>query len=58
MSKIINLRTARKAKDKVKSRQKADENALRHGRTKQEKRAEELANNRIVKQLDAHKRET
>ncbi len=57
MSKVVNLRTARKAQQRLAKRQKADQNATLHGRSKSQKNLEENETDRQVAFLDAHKRD-
>jgi len=40
---IVNLNKARKARERAEERRAADENRMRHGRTKAERRAEDSA---------------
>ena len=57
MSKLVNLRTARKAQQRLAKRQAGDENAARHGRTKSQKLVEEAEKQRQQDLLDGHKRD-
>lgn len=57
MAKIINLRAARKAKDRADARAKGDENAVRFGRTKAEKTLEAARADKVRRDLDGHERE-
>ncbi len=53
---IVNLRKARKARDRVEKEKRAEENRVKFGRTKVE-REQESANKVIAaRRLDAHKR--
>lgn len=52
----INLNRARKARARAEARQQADENALRHGRTKAERLAEAAKKALANKRLDGHAR--
>lgn len=54
MSKVVNLRRARKAKARGEAARSADANAARHGRTKAERRAEEDAADRAARHVDGH----
>lgn len=54
MAQIINLRQARKAKARKEKEAKASENRVVHGRTKGEKRAEELIGEQEKAKLDGH----
>ena len=52
---VVNLNTARKAKDRATARAKADENAMKHGRTKAERTLQQDLARRVVGQvLAAH----
>jgi hypothetical protein len=55
--KPINLNKARKAKAKSDAKAKADENAIRFGRSKAERSADELREARRLLRLDQHKRD-
>ena len=55
--KPINLNKARKAKARSNAKAKADENAIRFGRSKAEKSADELREARRLLRLDQHKRD-
>ncbi|NWH08401.1 MAG: DUF4169 family protein [Alphaproteobacteria bacterium] len=57
MSKIINLRRARKAKTRAEGAAKAEENRARFGRTKAERSRDDDEAARAARHLDAHKRE-
>lgn len=57
MSKVVNLRTARKAQQRLAKSQKADQNAALHGRRKFQKKQEEDQAERSVTFLDGHKRD-
>lgn len=57
MARIINLNRVRKAQAKVAGKTRADENAARFGRTKDEKRVETLKAERARRDLDGHERE-
>lgn len=57
MAEIINLRAARKAKDRQKARAKGDENAAKFGRTKAEKKLEQSQADKAKRDLDGHERE-
>ncbi|MBM7067890.1 DUF4169 family protein [Actibacterium sp. 188UL27-1] len=52
MSKPINLNRARKARARQEKRQKADENAVIHGRTKAQKATDDAARESLQKHLD------
>jgi hypothetical protein len=57
MAEIVNLRTARKAKEREKSRATGDENAGKFGRTKAEKNLEKARADKARRDLDGHARE-
>ena len=57
MSKVVNLRTARKAQQRLAKRQKADQNAALHGRSKSQKICEEEAAKRSKAFIEAHKKD-
>lgn len=57
MAEIINLRAARKAKDRQNARAKGDENAAKFGRTKAEKELEQALADKAKRDLDGHERE-
>ncbi|KNG95438.1 DUF4169 family protein [Pseudaestuariivita atlantica] len=54
----INLNRARKARDKVKKRAQADENAVKFGRTKAEKSKDTAERDKATRKLDQHRRDT
>ena len=57
MSTVINLRQARKDRDRADKRAKADANAAKFGRTKTQKATEKDAAERTAKHLDGVKRD-
>jgi hypothetical protein len=57
MAEIVNLRTARKAKERETSRATGDENAAKFGRTKAEKDLEKARADKALRDLDGHARE-
>ncbi len=57
MAEIINLRAARKAKDRAKARAQGEENAVKFGRTKAEKDLENARADKARRDLDGMKRE-
>jgi hypothetical protein len=57
MAEIINLRTARKAREKAAAKVKADANAAMHGRTKALKAREKARAEKDSAKLDSHRRE-
>lgn len=57
MTQPINLSRVRKQKAREEARRQGDENALRFGRTKAQKLAEQADADRAAARLDAHKRD-
>lgn len=57
MAEIINLRAARKAKDRLDARAKGDENAVKFGRSKAEKALDKARAEKLARGLDGAKRE-
>lgn len=57
MAEIVNLRAARKAKDRLKKRAKGDENAAKFGRSKAERDTEAARADKARAFLDGHARE-
>jgi hypothetical protein len=57
MAEIVNLRTARKQAARKAARDKGDENAARHGRSKAEKALEAARAEKAKRDLDGHARE-
>ncbi len=57
MAKPVNLRAARKARERQERRAEADQNAARHGRTKEQKKLEETQAEQARSRLDAHRRD-
>ena len=55
MSQSINLNQFRKAKQAAQKKTKAAENAVKFGRTKAQKKAEQNAQNRLDAHLEGHK---
>ena len=58
MAEVINLNKVRKSRNKAATKQQADENAVKFGRTKVKKRAETSQKALDQTRLDGHKRET
>ena len=56
-AKIINLNKARKARAKTRKRAEADENAVRHGRTKAQKTLDKANADKANRHLDGHRTE-
>lgn len=57
MADIVNLRSFRKRKAHEENARKADENRIRHGRSKSEKLAQKAETERESALLDAHLRQ-
>lgn len=57
MSKVINLNKLRKARARQEKAARADENAVKFGRTKAEKQADQKVSEKATRELDGHKRE-
>lgn len=57
MSKIVNLRQARKQRDRLAKEAEGTANAALHGRTKAAREAEDKAEAKSRKHLDDHKRD-
>ncbi|SPH18294.1 hypothetical protein DEA8626_01829 [Defluviimonas aquaemixtae] len=57
MAEIINLRSARKTRNRAQKRGQADQNAVRFGRTKALKALEKARADKARDLLDSHKRE-
>ncbi|MEM7752430.1 MAG: DUF4169 family protein [Pseudomonadota bacterium] len=57
MSKIVNLKKARKSRARDAARNTADANAVKFGRTKAEKTTADAMAAREARDLDGHKRE-
>ncbi len=53
---LVNLNKARKEKLRAEKRKKADENAVKFGRSKADRAADQTANTRADTHLDNHKR--
>ena len=57
MAEIINLRAARKAKDKAEARAQADANTIKYGRRKVDKALDTARSEKEKRDLDGHERE-
>ncbi|MCU9846700.1 DUF4169 family protein [Defluviimonas sp. WL0024] len=57
MAEIVNLRNARKTRDRARARAEGDENAVRFGRTKAQKQREKAEADKARAELDALRRE-
>lgn len=55
MSKVVNLRQARKNAARDKARREGDENAARHGQTKAQRSLAKAQAERLARALDAHR---
>lgn len=57
MAELVNLNKAKKARDQAERRAKADENAVKFGRSRAEKETERARAAKARALLDAHKRD-
>lgn len=57
MAQTINLRQARKARDRARKKAEADANAARHGRSKAARALEQARADKARRHLDQHRRE-
>lgn len=57
MNNILSLSKARKVKAKEQKEQKATENRIKFGQTKQQKKLQEAKRKKEIKDLSAHKKE-
>ena len=57
MAEVVNLRAARKARDRAAKKAEADQNAVKFGRTKTEKLRETATAEKAQRDLDGHARE-
>lgn len=57
MAELVNLNQARKAKNRLSTRQKADENAAKFGLTKAQKAIDLATSEKAKRDLDGAKRE-
>ena len=57
MADVVNLRLARKSRERAKARAEGDENAARFGRTAALKELEKARADKARASLDAHKRD-
>ena len=58
MAEIINLNRARKTKERVENRKIADQNAQKFGRTKGEKKRDDVIATKAKEHVDQHKLDT
>jgi hypothetical protein len=58
MAEMINLRTARKNQKRIEAEKLADENRIKFGRTKIEKKITAVENVRAERLLEGHKRDS
>ena len=58
MAEIINLNRVRKTKSRAEKRKIADQNAQKFGRTKGEKKRDDLIATKAKDHVDQHKRDT
>lgn len=56
MTDIVNLKRARKAKERAEAEAKAQANRIAHGRTKTEKKLSKAEQEAARRKLDGHKR--
>ncbi|MBY0566327.1 MAG: DUF4169 family protein [Hyphomonadaceae bacterium] len=56
MTDIVNLKRARKAKERAEAEAKAQANRIAHGRTKTEKKLSKAEQEAAQRKLDGHKR--
>jgi hypothetical protein len=57
MAGVVNLRAARKARDRAAKRAEADQNAAKFGRSKAERTRDEAEADKARRELDGHERE-
>ena len=57
MAEIVNFNKARKSRERIKKRQQADENAVKFGRTKAQKKLEEAEKEKAARDLDGKQRD-
>ena len=57
MSKIVNLNKVRKSRARADRKARADENAIKFGRTKSEKAKDRVEVDKATRDLDGHQRE-
>lgn len=57
MAQVVNLRAARKAKNRAEKRAEADRNAVKFGRTKAERALDAAEAAKAKRDLDGHARE-
>ncbi len=57
MGEIVSLKLHRKRKTRAEKEERAAENRVQFGRTKEEKKLTETLNEKAAKDLDQHKRE-
>ncbi len=57
MSKPVNLNKARKARARSDRKRRADESAVKFGRTKTEKARDRVTEDKAARDLEGHKRE-
>ena len=58
MSKVVNLRQARKSRTRDQARRQGDANAAKFGRSKAEAHREKVETERAARSLDAHRIES
>lgn len=57
MGDVVNLNRFRKQQERTRRAKEAEENRIRHGRTKAEKTAERLERERAARDLEGNKRD-
>lgn len=57
MAEIVNFNKARKARDRVRKKRQADENTVKFGRTKAQKKLEDTRADKQARDLDGKKRD-
>ncbi|MCA0996462.1 DUF4169 family protein [Alloyangia pacifica] len=58
MSNVVNLNRFRKSRARAEKRAQADENAVRHGLSKAEKKLEESRSDKAARSLEGHRLDT
>lgn len=57
MAKVVNLNKARKTRDRAEKRMQADENAVKFGLTKAERKLNKARAEKSARDLDGHEKE-
>lgn len=58
MAKIVNLNKARKSKERIEAKKRAEGNSVRFGRSTAEKQQDEASRQAFQTHIDGHKRDT